>query len=179
MKITEDDDILQINDVFCLDKLSIDLDYVKAYDLRRLKEGDIVDAGESTETSFSNETPMRIMFKEMFTFSNHIQEIVIRNHSLKRLIHDSEDGRKSVSPKTLMDFFKLCDYKGLLSFNLDFRGLGDAEISEIDEYVCQVMECMQEDNFELMGDRDYEDFATIWGNRDKKEDSVGTGSVII
>lgn len=157
LKITADDDTLQIYDVFCLDKLSIDLDYVVEYDLRAQTQP-IVDSGEKSQTSFTEETPMRIMFKEIFTFANHVQEIIIRNHSLKRLISDCEDTRKSVSPKALIDFFKLCDYKGLLSFNLDFRGLDEVEIEELEEYVGQVMECMRDDNFELMGDRDYEDF---------------------
>ena len=79
------------------------LDYVVEYDLRAQTQP-IVDSGEKSQTSFTEETPMRIMFKEIFTFANHVQEIIIRNHSLKRLISDCEDTRKSVSPKAVIIF---------------------------------------------------------------------------
>ena len=48
------------------------------------------------------ETPFRIMFKDMFTYVDHIETLTLRLDSIQKLAKDSNDKRKNVNFQTVI-----------------------------------------------------------------------------
>ena len=112
---------------------------------------------ETKYAASEKETPFRFLLKELFKYSEHVDIITFKNYSLAKLMEDSKDPRKHVSFETLLDFFKISGFKGVMNFDLDFA-VGEDELLQLKSHITKMLEMMEQNGFNRMTHQDYRDF---------------------
>lgn len=112
--------------------------------------------------------------KEIFKYSEHVDILTFRNYSLERFVNDQMDSRKHVSIDTIIDFFKLSGFKGVLNYDFDFNQ--DAEdLESLQQAVKMINAKLIAAGYKRMPREDYEKFMEFM----KSNPSTSVGDYIV
>lgn len=136
-------DVLKIYEVFSMWKLAFDMDMLKVY--------------ESNLGKNPEQTAYRFFMKELFKYNDHVNQITFREYSLLKLYRDQMDPRKHISVDTLIDFFKIANFRGIINYEFDFK---EQEAEQVDyellsEYISLMNAKLVSNGYAKMGKFEY------------------------